>query len=147
MIYWLTGQPGSGKTTLAGALKKELESRGFTTVHLDGEALRRSTANFDYSKLGRMENVRKAQALAAKLHASGAFVIASFVSPFRAQREEFKKGQDVLEIYVHTTERRGREEHFFTNYEPPLEDFIDVDTTFLSPEQCVRQILEARRMA
>jgi len=40
MIYWFTGQPGSGKTTLASALKSALQKRGRPVVHLDGEFLR-----------------------------------------------------------------------------------------------------------
>ena len=108
MIYWFTGQPGAGKTTLALALKTELAARGHVTVHLDGDLLRIVTANQDFSMAGRMKNIRAAQALAAKLHEDGAWVVAAFVSPFRGLREEFKKRPEVLEIYVHTDERRDR---------------------------------------
>jgi len=144
MIYWFTGQPGAGKTTLALALKKELAARGHVTVHLDGDLLRIVTANQDFSTAGRMKNIRTAQALAEKIHADGAWVVAAFVSPFRALREEFKLRAEVLEIYVHTTEKRGREKFFAENFEPPQENFLDVDTTSVSVEECVRRILGAR---
>jgi adenylylsulfate kinase-like enzyme len=144
MIYWFTGQPGAGKTTLALALQKELRRRGHVTVHLDGDLLRIVTANQDFSAAGRMKNIRAAQALAAKIHEEGAWVVAAFVSPFRAMREGFKQRPEVLEIYVHTSEKRGREEFFVEAYEPPLENFLDIDTTNAGVDECVRRILGAR---
>jgi adenylylsulfate kinase-like enzyme len=145
MIYWFTGQPGAGKTTLALALKKELAGRGHVTVHLDGDLLRIVTANQDFSTAGRMKNIRAAQALAAKIHEDGAWVVAAFVSPFRALREEFKQRPEVLEIYVHTTEKRGREKYFAETYEAPLENFLDIDTTSAGVEECVQRILGVKK--
>jgi adenylylsulfate kinase-like enzyme len=146
MIYWFTGQPGAGKTTLALALKKELAARGHVTVHLDGDLLRIVTANQDFSTAGRMKNICAAQALAAKIHEDGAWVVAAFVSPFRVLREEFKKRPEVLEIYVHTSEKRGREKFFAEAYEPPLENFLDVDTTSAGVEECVQRILAEKML-
>ena len=143
MIFWFTGQPGAGKTTLAQALKKALAARGQVTVHLDGDLLRVVTCNQDYSIAGRTRNIRAAQALAAAIHADGAWVVAAFVSPFRALREQFKQTHEVIEIYVHTSEPRGRESYFATGYEPPLENFIDMDTTNISVAECVRRLLAA----
>lgn len=145
MIYWFTGQPGAGKTTLAQALQKELRRLGHVTVHLDGDLLRIVTANQDFSMAGRMKNIRAAQALAARIHDDGAWVVAAFVSPFRAVREEFKaRRPDLLEVYVHTDERRGREKFFSDVYEPPLENFLNMDTTNASIEDCVQRILSAK---
>jgi len=145
MIYWFTGQPGAGKTTLSLALQKELRRRGHVVVHLDGDLLREVTDNQDYSTAGRMKNIRAAQTLAARIHEDGAWVVAAFVSPFRALREEFKQRDEVLEIYVHTTEKRGREKHFAEDYEPPLENFLDMDTTNVGVDRCVEKILQAKR--
>ena len=144
MIYWFTGQPGAGKTTLALALQKELRRRGHAVVFLDGDTFRIITLNQDYSKDGRLKNIRAAQLLAAKIHDDGVWVVASFVSPFRALREEFKRRQEVFEIYVHTSESRGREKFFAESYEPPLENFLDIDTTNADVDECVRRILDAR---
>ena len=143
MIYWFTGQPGAGKTTLALALKKELSARGHVTVHLDGDLLRIVTANQDFSTAGRMKNIPAAQALAAKIHEDGAWGGAAFVSPFRVLREEFKQRPEGLELYVHTSERRGREKFFAEAYEPPLENFLDIDTTKAGVDDCVQRILGA----
>jgi adenylylsulfate kinase-like enzyme len=143
MIYWFTGQPGAGKTTLAIALKSVLLKRGSPVVHLDGEFLRDLMGNRDFSEVGRIRNIKAAQQLAAKLHADGIAVAASFVSPYRNIREEFKRNGDVLEIYVHTTEIRGKEAFFVAGFEPPLEDFLDIDTTNATVEACLQKILEA----
>jgi len=146
MIYWFIGQPGSGKTTIARALKAALQKAGRPVAHLDGEFLRDLMANKDFSEAGRTRNIRAGQQLAAKLHDDGIDVVASFVSPYRTMREEFKKEGNVLEIHVHTTEIRGRENHFAIAFEPPLENFLDMDTTRVSVEECIQKILRAKRV-
>ena len=143
MIYWFTGQPGSGKSTLAIALKSALRKRGYPVVHLDGEFLRELMGNKDFSEAGRIRNITTAQQLAAKVHSEGIVVVASLVSPYRSIREEFKMKDKVLEIYVHTSEIRGKEAYFVANFEPPQQDFLDIDTTNVSVESCVQKILQA----
>ena len=49
MIYWFTGQPGHGKTTLAKALLAHLKAQGTEAFHVDGDDLRTLTTNTDYS--------------------------------------------------------------------------------------------------
>ena len=69
MIYWFTGQPGHGKTTLAKALIAYLRARGTEPFHVDGDDLRALTANADYSRTGREANIRQStnhRALSAK---------------------------------------------------------------------------------
>ena len=134
MIYWLTGQPGSGKTTLATWIMTSYPNKG---VHIDGDDLRNCFQNKDYSKEGRIKNVENAQNIARFLHYKGHVVVVSFVSPYREQREEFKKlmGDKLIEIYVHTTKKRGREEYYVSDYEPPIDNFIDCDTSDTSEYQ------------
>jgi len=143
MIYWFTGQPGSGKTTLAIALKSALQKRGYPVVHLDGEFLRELMGNKDFSEAGRIRNIKAAQQLAAKVRSEEIVVVASFVSPYRGIREEFKRKYQVLEIYVHTTDVRGKEAYFVANFEPPQQNFLDIDTTNVSVESCIEKILQA----
>ena len=143
MIYWFTGQPGSGKTTLAIALKSALQKRGYPVVHLDGEFLRELMGNKDFSEAGRIRNIKAAQQLAAKVRSEEIVVVASFVSPYRGIREEFKRKDQVLEIYVHTTDVRGKEAYFVANFEPPQQNFLDIDTTNVSVESCIQKILQA----
>ena len=109
MIYWFTGQPCAGKTTLADKLKERLPN----AFRIDGDDIRELLSNKDYSIKGRVENVSTAQRIAHYLYNQGHDVIVSLVSPYIDQREEFKKliGEDFIEIYVHTSEARERD-HF-----------------------------------
>ena len=145
MIYWFTGQPGHGKTTLALALIERLKADGHKPFHIDGDDLRAMTSNADYSRAGREANIRRAQTVAHYLHNKGEIAVVSLVAPYREIREELKAAAPVLEVYVHTTDVRGREDRAASDYEAPLERFIDVDTTDRSVEACVDQVLEAAK--
>lgn len=138
MIYWFTGQPGSGKTTLAKELLKFLPEN---TFHIDGDDLRLIFKNKDYSQIGRKKNIERAQDIAKYLFEKGNSVVVSIVSPYKNQREEFKKHNLVIEIYVHTTEIRGRENYHVSDYEQPTEKFIDIDTTNKTVEESITRIL------
>jgi adenylylsulfate kinase len=139
MIYWFTGQPGHGKTVLATALKEKYQF----DFHIDGDDLRAIFDNKDYSETGRRKNIALAQHLAHFLHNKGCNVVVSLVSPYKDQREEFKDklGDSIKEIYIHTTDIRGREQFHVENYEAPTENFIDIDTTNISVEDCLNKII------
>ena len=131
MIYWFTGQPGSGKTVLADLFKDKKLPHAF---RIDGDEMRELFANKDYSEKGRRSNIDAAQKIAHYLHNQGKDVIVSLVSPYRDQREEFKSILDwqIREIFVHydiSNVKRGREDYHVIGYQPPTHDFIDVDTT------------------
>lgn len=138
MIYWFTGQPGAGKTVLATALKQEMDN----TFHIDGDDLRAIFDNKDYSETGRRKNIELAQQLAHFLHNKGNNVVVSLVSPYKDQREEFKTklGDSIKEFYVHTTEIRGRENFHVENYQQPTENYLNLDTTNISVEECLNKI-------
>ena len=138
MIFWFTGQPGSGKTTLGKALLEKLDN----SFHIDGDDLRRLSANVDYSEQGRISNIRTAQSIAMYLDNKGKNVVVSVVAPYRWLREEFKERHNVNEIYLHTTEIRGREHYFAENYEAPEVNFLDIDTTNVSVEDCIEKIIK-----
>lgn len=142
MIYWFTGQPGHGKTTLAKALIAHLRAQGTEPFHVDGDDLRAQTANADYSRAGREANIRRAQTIAHYLQNQGCTVVVSLVAPYRGIREELKANAKVTEVYVHTTEKRGREDRHATDYEAPLENFIDIDTTGRSEEDSLKELLD-----
>jgi adenylylsulfate kinase len=138
MIFWFTGQPGHGKTVLANALKQNLNN----VFHVDGDDLRAIFANTDYSEQGRRKNISLAQQLAHFLHIKGCNVVVSLVSPYKDQRDEFKTklGDSIQEIYIHTNEIRGREQFHVKEYEVPTENFIDIDTTNISVDECILKI-------
>jgi len=131
MIYNFTGQPHSGKTTLAKHLQTALMLRNSLKLvyMVDGDDLRRIINNKDYSEQGRRTNIQQAIAIAKYLDDKNYDVIVSLVSPYKDLREELKASAEVIEIYVHTTDIRGREAFHVENYEPPTENFIDIDTT------------------
>ena len=60
-------------------------------------------------------------------------------------REEFKSKFNVLEVYLHTTELRGREKFFVEDYEPPVDNFIDMDTTNKNESESLNEILNVYR--
>ena len=142
MIYWFTGQPGHGKTTLALALIEHLRAHGTKPFHVDGDDLRALTANADYSRAGREANIRRAHTIAHYLQNQGRTVVVSLVAPYRDIREELKAHADVTEVYVHTTEQRGREEKHAKDYEAPLENFIEINNTGRSEAESLQELLD-----
>jgi len=145
MIYWFTGQPGAGKTSIAEVLINKLPKN---TFHVDGDDLREIFNNKDYSETGRRKNIELAQHITHFLHNKGTNVVVSLVSPYRDQREEFKQkiGDDIIEIYVYTENLRGREDFHVKNYEEPLENFLDMDTSDVLIQNCVEKILEYEKL-
>ena len=107
MIIWLTGQPGSGKTTICKRILWEKPG----VFHIDGDDLRDLFENKDYSETGRRKNIELAQQIAEYLHKKGKDVVVSLVSPYKDQRDKFKQkiGDNFVEVYIHTSEIRGRE--------------------------------------
>jgi adenylylsulfate kinase len=140
MIIWLTGQPGSGKTTIC----KKLQFQDQRLFHIDGDDLRDLFDNKDYSEKGRRKNIELAQQISQYLHNKGEDVVVSLVSPYKDQRDKFKQkmGDNMVEVYVHTTETRGRENFFVKEYGQPTENYLDIDTTNESVEDSAKKVLE-----
>ena len=139
MIIWLTGQPGSGKTTICKRILWEKPD----VFHIDGDDLRDLFDNKDYSERGRRKNIELAQQIANYLHKKGKDVVVSLVSPYKDQRDEFKEkiGDNLVEVYVYTTEVRGREDFFVNDYQQPTEKYLDLDTTNESIEESTKKVL------
>jgi adenylylsulfate kinase len=89
-----------------------------------------------------MKNVLLAQQLAQYLHSKGKDVIVSLVSPYKEQRESFKEkmGDMLQEVYVHTSELRGRENFFVEDYEPPTENYTDICTDNILVDECINKL-------
>jgi len=142
---WLTGQPASGKTTLANLLMAELKNDKNTYFNIDGDDLRDLFQNKDYSRQGREANIRLGMSIAAYLINKKCIPIISLVSPYLFLREEFKSKYRVLEVYIHTSEIRGKEDFFVKDYEPPQKNFLEMDTTNKSEEESLHEILNVYR--
>ena len=143
MIFLFTGQPHAGKTTLAKHLRTALMvSNPVKLVYLvDGDDLRRIINNKDYSEQGRRTNIGQAIAIAKYLDDANYDVIVSLVSPYKDLRDELKATANVIEIYVHTTDIRGREAYHVADYQTPTENFIDINTTGVDELISVNELL------
>ena len=148
MIIWLTGQPGSGKTTLANHLIKHLKEKN-KVINIDGDDLRLINKNIDYSKEGRIKNISSAISIARFLAVKNHICILSIVAPYRFLRDELKEDFPFLEVYLHTSEIRGRENYFADDYEIPVDpNHLSIDTGKLTIEESINEILNVcRKMA
>ena len=124
MIVNLTGQAGAGKSTIA----RELEKLLYRSVVIDGDELREIFVNKDYSEEGRRKNITNAYNIARFLEAKGFTPILALISPYEDLREDLKSISNVKEIYIHTTQIRGRESYFAENYISPKQNYLDLST-------------------
>ena len=153
-IYWLTGLPCSGKSTIARELARHLNAE-----MLDGDEIRAITGNGDFSKEGRAKHMRSTAAM-AHIISKYTNVVVALVSPLRRVREEIKeKYPNVYEIYLkcdlsvcknrdvkgmYAKAMRGEINNFTgiqADYEEPLSPDMIIRTDKCSPDQCVNQIL------
>ena len=137
MIVNLTGQAGAGKSTIA----RELEKILYNSIVIDGDELREIFVNKDYSEDGRRKNITNAYNIARFLETKGFTPIVALISPYEDLREDLKSITKVKEIYIHTTQIRGRENYFAQNYSSPKLNFLDLSTDS-NLEECVEKIIQ-----
>jgi adenylylsulfate kinase len=90
-VVWFTGLSGSGKSTIAVAVEARLLGAGRLCYRVDGDNLRHGlNKNLGFSPDDRAENVRRTGEVCRILADSGVIVLASLVSPFRADRERVR---------------------------------------------------------
>ena len=145
MIYNFIGQPHAGKTTLSKHLRTaiEINYKLQNVFMIDGDKLRDLFKNNDYSEAGRRKNIERAYSIARYLDSISPFndVIIAVVSPFLDLREELKQSTDVVEIFVHTTNIRGRENFHVADFENPITNYIDIDTTNVDELTSINELL------
>lgn len=124
MIIWITGQPASGKTTLAKKLTECFVSKSYTII--DGDNFRQLTENNDYSEKGRRLNIERMMITAIEHNHHYDYVIVAAVSPFKDQRDWIKTKANVKEIYL--TSSRQREGRMVDYYSPPTNNYLHIDT-------------------
>ena len=105
-VVWLTGLPGSGKSTIADATVRRLHALGVHTYVLDGDNVRTGlNKDLGFTAEDRAENVRRVAEVAKLMKDAGLVVFVALVSPYRADREAaaalFEEGE-FLEVYVDT---------------------------------------------
>jgi adenylylsulfate kinase len=157
---WFTGLSGSGKSTIAERVRRELERRGVAVEYIDGDALREVFPRTGFTRDEREEHLRRTGYMASRLAAHGVTVVASFVSPYRESREFIRRlCPGFLEIFVATPleecerrdvkglyarARRGEIRNFTgidDPYEPPEHPELTLDTRALSVDECVDRVL------
>ena len=103
---WFTGLSGSGKSTVAVTLAKELVARGHLAYRLDGDNVRMGiNKNLGFSAEDRAENIRRIGEVAKLFVDAGVIVLSSFISPYRADRDNVRKlheegSMDFIEVFV-----------------------------------------------
>ena len=164
-VLWFTGLPGSGKTTVARAVKEKLSNIGFKTELLDGDWVRK-TINPDagFTRDERRRHLHRVAWIARLLARNGVAVLCSFVSPYRDVRAEIRKiveeDAPFIEIYTKCSleecirrdpkglykKALSGEIKNFTGlddpYEEPENPELVIDTEHNSVEENVNKVLE-----
>jgi bifunctional enzyme CysN/CysC len=166
-ILWFTGLSGSGKSTIANIVERELHAHGTHTYMLDGDNVRHGlNRDLGFTDADRVENIRRVGEVARLFVDAGLVVLCSFISPFRAERRmvrELVGADEFVEIYVDTPleecmrrdpkglyarARQGKIKNFTgidSPYEAPENPEIVVRTSDGSPEEIARGIVEGLR--
>lgn len=104
LLIWFTGLSGSGKSTLAVQLDAMLHQKGYKTYLLDGDNVRSGiNKDLSFGEAGREENIRRIGEISKLFLDAGVIVIASFISPFKKDREkviELAGKENYFEVYV-----------------------------------------------
>jgi adenylylsulfate kinase-like enzyme len=143
-VVWLTGVPGSGKTTLAKSLERQLFERHIQVFVLDGENIRPGvSSDLGVSGTDREENMRRVAEIARLFAVAGSVCIVSFTSPTRAERERARRTMDVEDgtgiPFVETYLSTGNDSS--SQYEPPEQAEVMLGET-VSLDERVNQVLE-----
>lgn len=163
-MIWFTGLSGSGKSTIAIALERELHKRGLLCRILDGDNIRSGiNNNLGFTEADRIENIRRIAEVSKLFVDTGIITIAAFISPSNDIREMAANiigKDDFLEVYVSTPieecerrdvkglyakARRGEIKNFtgiFAPFEAPAQPALVLDTSALSLEESVNKLLE-----
>ena len=164
VMIWFTGLSGSGKSTIAIALERELHKRGLLCRILDGDNIRSGiNNNLGFTEADRIENIRRIAEVSKLFVDTGIITIAAFISPSNDIREMAANiigKDDCLEVYVSTPieecerrdvkglyakARRGEIKNFTgisAPFEAPAHPALTLDTSALSLEESVNKLLE-----
>lgn len=164
MMLWFTGLSGSGKSTVAIALERELHSRGLLCRILDGDNIRSGiNNNLGFSAEDRVENIRRIAEVGRLFVDTSIITIAAFISPNNQLREmaaEIIGKDDFVEVFVSTPleecekrdvkglyakARRGEIKNFTgisAPFEAPEHPDITLDTSKLPVEESVKILLD-----
>lgn len=163
IMLWFTGLSGSGKSTVAIALERELQKRGLLCRILDGDNIRSGiNKGLGFTAEDRRENIRRIAEVAKLFVDTGIITIAAFISPsneLRRMASDIIGAEDFKEVYISTPlevceardvkglyakARRGEIKNFTgisAPFEAPKHPALSIDTSKVSLENSVKQIL------
>jgi len=143
-VIWFTGFSGSGKSTIARALERELFKHNMHVYVLDGDNVRHGlNSNLGFSPEDREENIRRVAEVAKLMADSGTIVITAFISPYRSDRlqaREIARNNDLdfFEIYVNTPlevcEQRDPKNLYKKARAGEITQFTGIDAPYEAPE-------------
>ncbi|MCI6743118.1 MAG: adenylyl-sulfate kinase [Paraprevotella sp.] len=164
IMIWFTGLSGSGKSTVAMGLERELHAQGILCRILDGDNVRAGiNNNLGFSAEDRIENIRRIAEIGKLFVQTGVVTLACFVSPtndIRQMAREIVGEEDFLEVYISTPieecerrdvkglyarARKGEVKNFTgisAPFEAPVSADIDIDTSKIPLEESVRTLTE-----
>lgn len=163
IMVWFTGLSGSGKSTVAIALERELHKRGILCRILDGDNIRSGiNNNLGFTEADRIENIRRIAEVSKLFVDTGIVTIAAFISPnndIRKMAADIIGKDDFIEVYVNTPlevceqrdvkglyarARKGEVKNFTgisAPFEAPENPALTLDTSVLSLEESVNRLL------
>lgn len=164
LMVWFTGLSGSGKSTIAMGVERELHKRGILCRILDGDNIRSGiNSNLGFSAEDRMENIRRIAEIGKLFVQTGIVTLACFVSPTNDVRRLARNiigEDDFREVFVSTPleecerrdvkglyarARRGEVKDFTgisAPFEVPENPTLEIDTSRLSLEESVTRVVE-----
>ena len=142
ICVWLTGLSGSGKTTIANFVSRQLHNVGVYTQVLDGDNIRLGiNKNLSFSNQDRKENIRRIAEVAKLFVEAGVVTFCCFVSPTREMRKLAKNvigENDFFEVFISTNletcETRDVKGLYKKARRGEIKDFTGVSSPFESPE-------------
>jgi len=141
-MIWMTGLSGSGKSTIAKRVEKELFFTDYHIINLDGDNIRHGLcSDLGFSIEDRGENIRRIGEVGKLLVDYGLIVVCSFISPIKKQRE-FVRGlfarDDFIEVYIKCNieecEKRDPKGLYRKYYEGDIKEMTGMDSPYEEPE-------------
>ena len=141
-VLWFTGLSGSGKSTIADELEKQLYELGKHTMLLDGDNVRHGlNRDLGFTDQDRVENIRRIAEVSKLMVSSGLITIVSFISPFRAERlmaRNLFNDDEFIEVYIDTPievcEARDSKGLYKKARAGQLKNFTGIDSDYEEPE-------------
>jgi len=140
-LVWFTGLSGAGKSTIANIVERKLHELGRHTYLLDGDNVRHGlNKDLGFTDADRVENVRRVAEVAKLMADAGLIVLASFISPFRAERQLARDllGDEFVEVFVDASlevaEARDRKGLYAKARRGELTNFTGIDSPYEPPE-------------